>query len=158
MKCEQRVRGNKAYLSLFFAVSNVLNGISTWQKIYIIRGNIASATQKLITFEIVWILLCRSSLWKVRYIPETLFNSYQQKALIKLNSPSHAEDLNTPGIVPYFGMCFWWIQPTKELFGSKWNHGLRNVRQKWCNGLLRPYDTAGRGGDGRTWVPIYLLT
>ena len=43
---------NKAYLSLFFAVSNVVNDISTWQKIYIIRGNIASATRKLITFEI----------------------------------------------------------------------------------------------------------
>ena len=42
---------NKAYLSLFFAVSNDLTCISPWQKKYIFRGNIASATRKLITFE-----------------------------------------------------------------------------------------------------------
>ena len=42
---------NKAYLSLFFAISNDLTSISPWQKKYILRGNIASATRKLITFE-----------------------------------------------------------------------------------------------------------
>ena len=30
--------------------------------------------------------------------------------------------------------------------------------EKWCNRLLRPYDTADTGGDGRTWVHIYLRT
>ena len=34
-------------------------------------------------------------------MPEALFISCQQKALVKLNSPSHVEDLNTPGVLPY---------------------------------------------------------
>ena len=50
---------------------------------------------------IVRILLHRSSLWKVQYIPETFLVSYQQKILIKSNWLSHTEDLNTLGVASH---------------------------------------------------------
>ena len=94
---------NKEYLSLFFAISNVLNNISLWQKIYIFRGKIVSGTrnqghENWPRLLIVRILLHRSSLWKVGYIPETFLVSHQQKILIKSNWLSHTEGLNTLGV------------------------------------------------------------
>ena len=38
------------YLSLFFAISNVLNNISPWQKNNCFQGKLVSATRKLATF------------------------------------------------------------------------------------------------------------
>ena len=43
---------------------------------------------------IVRILLLRSSTWKVSYLPETSFVSFQQKIFIKSNWPPHTKDLN----------------------------------------------------------------
>ena len=70
---------------------------------YIFRGKIVSGArnqghENWPRLLIVRILLHRSSLWQVRYIPETFVVSYQQKILIKSNWLSHTEGLNTLGV------------------------------------------------------------
>ena len=94
---------NKAYLSLFFAISNVFEQHLSVAEKYIFRGKIVSRArnqghENWPRLLIVRILLHRSSLWKVRYIPETFLVSYQQKILIKSNWLSHAEGLNSLGV------------------------------------------------------------
>ena len=60
-----------------------------------------------------------------------------------------------------------WIQRTLECTFGECNRlrscfvqnettDFRMCDKKWCKRLLTPYDTAGRGGGDRTWVPIYF--
>ena len=81
----------KFTVSLLFAVSNVLNDIFPWQNMYIIRGNIASATRKLVTFENCSnpaspILIVEGS-WMDElgfYVPSTVFQSFRDDGRVNM--------------------------------------------------------------------------
>ena len=136
---------NKAYLSLFFAISNVLNNISPWQKNTCVEGKLCRARnqghENWPCLLIVWILLHRSSLWQVRYIPETFLVSYQQKILNQIKLAFTYQGLK------HTGGSIRWMQLTSErtLCRCTWlrsrfaendvtDFGMWD--EKWCNGLF----------------------
>ena len=73
--------GRKIHFSRENCVRDTKSGHENWPRLLIVR-----------------ILLHRSSLWKVRHIPETFLVSHQQKISIKSNWLSHIEGLNTLGV------------------------------------------------------------
>ena len=91
---------------------------------------------------IVRILLHRSSLWKVWYIPETFLVSYQQKILIKSNWLSHTQGLNTLGIASdgcnrFRSILFVDAPDLGAIFAENDATDFGMWDEKWCNRLLR---------------------